>query len=125
MLALRTDHDVFRAPDSLCLFPLLTNMAPIRFALAQTSPASAPSGPPPLEKPHSTTPFPTIDANLAQAKEWVIRAKEGKADVVVFPEYFLQGIVNEGRQVSHTWTCLSPRLSLHRSRELGSEAWRI
>lgn len=102
-------NDVFRAPDSLALrLPLIIIMPPIRFALAQTSPVSAPSGPPKLEKPHSTTPFPTIDVNLAKAKQWVIRAKEGNADVVVFPEYFLQGIVNEGRQVSLPST--APRL---------------
>jgi len=72
----------------------------IKIALAQTSPVSAPVGPPKLEKPHSTTPFPTLDINLAKAREWVVKAKEGGADIVVFPEYFLQGIVNDSRQVS-------------------------
>lgn len=32
--------------------------------------------------------------------DFVERAAAEKAEVVVFPEYFLQGIVNEARQVS-------------------------
>ncbi|AAW46909.1 hypothetical protein CNBM0660 [Cryptococcus deneoformans B-3501A] len=69
-----------------------------RIALAQTSPASAPSGPPALEKAHSTSPFPTLDQNLVDVVDFVERAAAEKAEVVVFPEYFLQGIVNEARQ---------------------------
>ncbi|XAO27081.1 hypothetical protein I312_105923 [Cryptococcus bacillisporus CA1280] len=72
-----------------------------RIALAQTNPASAPSGPPALEKPHSTSPFPTLDQNLVDVVDFVERAAAEKAEVVVFPEYFLQGIVNEAR-TSHS-----------------------
>ncbi|WVQ86140.1 hypothetical protein IAT38_008308 [Cryptococcus sp. DSM 104549] len=70
----------------------------MRVALAQISPASAPEGPPQLEKPHSTSPFPTLDQNLVDVIAAVERAVAEKAEVVVFPEYFLQGIANEGRQ---------------------------
>ncbi|WVO16923.1 hypothetical protein L204_104609 [Cryptococcus depauperatus] len=70
----------------------------VRIALAQTNPISAPAGPPALEKPHSTSPFPTLDQNLINAVKVVERAVSEQADVVVFPEYFLQGLVNENRQ---------------------------
>jgi hypothetical protein len=76
--------------------PFLT----MRIALAQTSPISAPSGPAALEKPHSSSPFPTRDENLVGAVKAVEHAVAQKADIVVFPEYFLQGIANESRQVS-------------------------
>lgn len=76
--------------------PFLT----MRIALAQTSPISAPSGPAALEKPHSSSPFPTLDENLVGAVKAVEHAVAQKADIVVFPEYFLQGIANESRQVS-------------------------
>ncbi|ODN77925.1 hypothetical protein L202_05025 [Cryptococcus amylolentus CBS 6039] len=70
----------------------------VRIALAQTNPLSAPPGIPSLEKPHSTSPFPSIDYNLTDAVQCVEQAVKQSADVVVFPEYFLQGIVNENRQ---------------------------
>ncbi|GFZ47998.1 hypothetical protein JCM24511_05745 [Saitozyma sp. JCM 24511] len=70
----------------------------MRIALAQTSPISAPSGPAALEKPHSSSPFPTLDENLVGAVKAVEHAVAQKADIVVFPEYFLQGIANESRQ---------------------------
>jgi predicted amidohydrolase len=73
-------------------------MSPLRVALAQTSPVSADPGPPALEKAHSTSPFPTLDANLVDARDGVAAAAARGADVVVFPEYFLQGVVNDGRQ---------------------------
>jgi hypothetical protein len=76
-------------------------MSKIRIALAQTSPVSAESGPPKLEKPHSTSPFPSIDVNLVDVAARVGAASAASADVVVFPEYFLQGIANENRQVSN------------------------
>lgn len=94
-------------PEFLAAFPSFLQLAHLldyitmpRIALAQTSPASAPSGPPALEKPHSTSPFPTLDQNLVDVVDFVERAAAEKAEVVVFPEYFLQGIVNEARQVS-------------------------
>ncbi|WVQ95307.1 hypothetical protein IAU59_002402 [Kwoniella sp. CBS 9459] len=70
----------------------------MRIALAQTAPSVAPEGPPQLEKPHSTSPFPSIDQNIIDAVGFVERAAEQGAEVVVFPEYFLQGIVDAGRQ---------------------------
>ncbi|WVQ77055.1 hypothetical protein IAR50_006734 [Cryptococcus sp. DSM 104548] len=70
----------------------------VRIALAQTSPLSAPEGVPALEKPHSTSPFPSVDHNIIDAVQCVEQAVKQGADVVVFPEYFLQGIVNENRQ---------------------------
>jgi predicted amidohydrolase len=36
---------------------------------------------------------------LADCADFVKRAKEGGAEVVCFAEYYLQGILNEGRQV--------------------------
>ncbi|ORY31263.1 carbon-nitrogen hydrolase [Naematelia encephala] len=71
---------------------------PVRFALAQISTVSAPSGPPSHENPHSSSPFPTLDHNLILVAKAVQKAKAENADIVVFPEYFLQGIVNERRQ---------------------------
>ncbi|WWC72698.1 uncharacterized protein I206_106662 [Kwoniella pini CBS 10737] len=73
-------------------------MTKIRIAIAQTAPICAPEGPAKLEKPHSTSPFSTIDQNLADAVGYVERASAEGAEVVIFPEYFLQGIVNECRQ---------------------------
>lgn len=77
-------------------------MSVVRVALAQTCPLSAESGPPTMERPHSTSPFPSLDSNLKEVVKMVEQAKAGDADVVVFPEYFLQGIVNHGRQVSES-----------------------
>ncbi|WWC92416.1 uncharacterized protein L201_007373 [Kwoniella dendrophila CBS 6074] len=76
-------------------------MTKLRIAIAQTAPVVAPEGPAKLEKPHSTSPFSTIDHNLLDAISYVEKAVSQKAEVVIFPEYFLQGIVNEGRQVIH------------------------
>lgn len=71
----------------------------MRVALAQICPQSAEPGPPKLEKAHTTSPFPSIDANLLDVARAVQSAKEQGAELVVFPEYFPQGIVNDGRQV--------------------------
>ncbi|WRT70818.1 uncharacterized protein IL334_007817 [Kwoniella shivajii] len=73
-------------------------MTKIRIAVAQTATVVAPEGPPALEKAHSTSPFSTIDQNLVNAISYVERAAKDHADVVIFPEYFLQGLVNEHRQ---------------------------
>ncbi|WOO82226.1 putative nitrilase [Vanrija pseudolonga] len=70
----------------------------IKIAIAQTYVQSADEGPAKLEKPHTTTPFPTLDQNLIDVSARVAEAAKLGADVVCFPEYFLQGIVNEGRQ---------------------------
>ncbi len=67
----------------------------LRVALAQTCPVSAPEG-----HNSSSRPFEVVERNLRDAEEWVIRASRDGADVVVFPEYFLQGVVDQGRQVS-------------------------
>lgn len=74
----------------------------MRVGLAQTSPISAPPGPPTLDAPHTSSPFPSLDSNLIDVVSHVERAIKDGAEVVVFPEYFLQGIVNESRQVCLT-----------------------
>ncbi|KAL7420091.1 hypothetical protein Q5752_005056 [Cryptotrichosporon argae] len=74
-------------------------MAPkLRIAIAQTCPVSAPEG-----VPASTTfvhgdPFPTLTANLRESVRYVEDAVKQGVDLVMFPEYWLQGIVNEHRQ---------------------------
>lgn len=75
---------------------------PFRIALAQSCPLSAHPGPPApaMGKPPSPSPFPTLDFNLIRVVEMVERAKSQRAEIVIFPEYFLQGIVNDCRQVS-------------------------
>lgn len=73
----------------------------MKVAVAQICPQSADPGPAKLEKAHSTSPFPSIDANLLDAARAVQAAKAQGADLVLLPEYFCQGIVNDGRQVSH------------------------
>lgn len=80
---------------------IIFSMAQIRIALAQTSPISAPSGPPKKERPHSSSPFPSLEHNLVDVVDHVERAKAQGAEVIVFPEYFLQGMVNEGREVRY------------------------
>ena len=77
----------------------------LRIALAQTCPISA-----------SETASVTFDAsapllgplasNLAKVAEWIEKASGEGADVVVFPEYFLQGIV-DGKEVSQ-WHSFCP-----------------
>ncbi|WWC98270.1 hypothetical protein V866_005161 [Kwoniella sp. B9012] len=91
----------------------------IRVAIAQTAPIVAPEGPAKLEKPHSTSPFSTIDQNLIDVISYVERAAAQKADVVIFPEYFLQGIVNQNRQYltfpsKHLLTFLRDLAKTHR-----------
>ncbi|KAK4684937.1 hypothetical protein P7C73_g5227, partial [Tremellales sp. Uapishka_1] len=71
----------------------------LRVALAQTEPRNAPPGKRIAAKDiDGDTPFPTIDYNLQDALRQVEQAVKEKAELVVFPEYFLQGIANEGRQ---------------------------
>ncbi|WWD20802.1 hypothetical protein CI109_105279 [Kwoniella shandongensis] len=92
----------------------------MRIALAQTSPISAPEGPPDLEKPHSTSPFPTLDHNLADAVNFVERAVALNAEVVIFPEYFLQGITNENRQLAKKHNACITGSIVHGTRESGA-----
>jgi len=68
----------------------------LRVALAQTCPLNAKLSYPKGDE----DPFETLRANLADCADYVKRAKEGGAEVVCFAEYYLQGILNEGRQVS-------------------------
>ncbi|EJT48227.1 hypothetical protein A1Q1_02793 [Trichosporon asahii var. asahii CBS 2479] len=70
----------------------------IRIALAQTNPISVEVDLAESEKDKHVSPFPTLEHNLVDAARAVKDAAERGADVVVFPEYFLQGFVNEGRQ---------------------------
>jgi hypothetical protein len=69
----------------------------LRVALAQTCPESAKEG----EYPSSNVdPLQVLRTNLADCAEFVKKAKDGGAEVVCFAEYYLQGILNEGRQVT-------------------------
>jgi predicted amidohydrolase len=67
----------------------------LRVALAQTCPLNSKLSYPIGEE----DPFETLRANLADCADFVKRGKEGGAEVVCFAEYYLQGILNEGRQV--------------------------
>ena len=68
----------------------------LRIALAQTCPICAPE----TTGPTPSHPFSVLERNLVHVREQVIYSAKQGADIVVFPEYFLQGLVNEGRQVS-------------------------
>jgi predicted amidohydrolase len=68
----------------------------LRVALAQTCPISAPEGKYPSA---DVDPLEVARINLADCADFVRKAKEGGAEVVCFAEYYLQGILNEGRQV--------------------------
>lgn len=85
-------------PSALSQTIAMTNK--IRIALAQTNPISVEVDLAESEKDKHVSPFPTLEHNLVDAARAVKDAAERGADVVVFPEYFLQGFVNEGRQVS-------------------------
>ena len=67
----------------------------MRVALAQTCPTSATPGK--LEK--GNDPFTVLRSNLADAEQRISEAAAQNADVLIFPEYFLQGIADEDRQV--------------------------
>lgn len=69
----------------------------LKVALVQTCPLSAKeaSYPGPNEDP-----FEVLHTNLEDTANYVKQAKEQGADIVCFAEYYLQGILNEGRQVS-------------------------
>ena len=68
----------------------------LKIALAQTCPLSAKEGTYPGP---NDDPFEVIHTNLADTANYVKQAKEQGADIVCFAEYYLQGILNEGRQV--------------------------
>ena len=71
--------------------------AHLRVALAQTCPVNAPV----TDTAPRHAPFETLEQNLIHVRDQVIKSAASEhADVVVFPEYFLQGLVNAGRQVS-------------------------
>jgi hypothetical protein len=71
-------------------------MVKLRVALAQTCPINAEVG----SDNNTSDPFLTVERNLLDVTERVKTASAEGADVVVFPEYFLQGLVDQGRQVS-------------------------
>lgn len=75
----------------------------IKIALVQTCPLSAKEAhyPGPNEDP-----FEVLHQNLADTAKYVKQAKEKGADVVCFAEYYLQGILNEGRQVSRLYASI-------------------
>lgn len=76
----------------------------LRIALAQTCPISAPETASATFDPSAPLLAP-LEKNLAKVAEWTEKASQEGADVVVFPEYFLQGIV-DGKEVSQ-WLHLS------------------
>ena len=76
----------------------MTTMSKVRIALAQIQPISAPEKTSLDDDIAAQHPFPTLRANLDQLERHVKVAKGDGADIVVFPEY-LQGILNEDRQV--------------------------
>lgn len=73
----------------------------MRVAIAQTQPESAPPGRRALahDDTNRDQVFPALTRNLEGAVRAVEEAKRENAEVVVFCEYFLQGILNEHRQV--------------------------
>jgi hypothetical protein len=71
-------------------------MSKLRVALAQTCPANAEVG----SYDPAADPFLSIERNLLDVTEHVKNASREGAEVVVFPEYFLQGLLDQGRQVS-------------------------
>ena len=70
----------------------------LRLALAQTCPIHAPIA----EIAPRQAPFDTLERNLIHVRDQIESAASQHAEIVVFPEYFLQGLVNAGRQVSQT-----------------------
>lgn len=77
----------------------------MRVAIAQTQPVSAAPGKQALSRAsvageEQGRMFPALERNLQDVVRAVEDAKRGDAEVVVFCEYFLQGILNEHRQVS-------------------------
>lgn len=76
-------------------------MTKLRIALAQIEPISA-TPLTALDDGLRTSPptlFAALEANLRLVMDHVRKASAEGADLVVFPEYFLQGILNEKRQV--------------------------
>jgi predicted amidohydrolase len=69
----------------------------IKIALAQMCPINAPEG----GASEGSNRFSNLEQNLLKARDWVEEASESGADVVVLPEYFLQGLVDNGRQVRY------------------------
>lgn len=72
-----------------------------RIAIAQICPRSAPPGIPDWTASANATtsdPFPTLTANLQQVEQVLADLASQHPDIVIFPEYFLQGILNEKRQ---------------------------
>lgn len=71
----------------------------MKIAIAQTCPFSADPGPHTLQNSADNWILSSLVLNCCHAEDRIKEAKAGGADVVCFPEYFLQGILNEGRQV--------------------------
>ncbi|KZP06321.1 hypothetical protein FIBSPDRAFT_966569, partial [Athelia psychrophila] len=72
----------------------------LRIALAQTCPISAPDTASATFDPSAPLLGP-LEKNLAKVAEWTEKASGEGADVVVFPEYFLQGIVDGKEYMVH------------------------
>ena len=88
------EEGAFVSNDCLTLIDMT-----IKIGLAQIQPISAKEGIALEEELESDTLFRTLKGNLEQVEEHIRQAKRDGADIIIFPEYFLQGILNEKRQV--------------------------
>jgi len=71
------------------LIDILTNMTKLSICVAQTSPRSG------SQRVPSDDVFAVLESNLKVTAEVVKQASAGGADIVVFPEYWLQGLVQD------------------------------
>lgn len=74
-------------------------MPAFKVGLGQITPVSPEQGPLPLEDMLKRGPFPSVDANLAKARSFVQQAVKDGANVVVFPENGMQGLIMAKQQV--------------------------
>lgn len=89
------NHTVYTRNRTTTTATTMATSKTLRIALAQICPKSGKEGAYPAA---DADPFEVLHANLEDIAANVKQAKEQGADVVCFPEY-LQGILNEGRQV--------------------------
>jgi hypothetical protein len=90
----RDASNLIKARSTRCSLSY-TKMVQLRVALAQTCPINAE-----INSSNDSNPFSNVEGNLLDATNQVKAASQAGAEVVVFPEYFLQGLVDQGRQVS-------------------------
>ena len=76
----------------------MSSQGKLRIALAQTNPLNA-LVPLPQDTQPPSHPFSTLESNLIHARQQVELAVAQQSEIIVFPEYCMQGLVNDGRQV--------------------------